>query len=86
MIREEFIIKETKVDTGLLKWLSLIFDTYNDFYFPWDKIDKYILTYNEMDNSEYIKTEIKKIQLGLIDGFEINNLFKKHFGVDLFLS
>lgn len=76
---EEFIIKE--ISTDLLKWLSMLFDTYNgDYYFPWNKIDKYILAHNEVHNSERIKSGVKNIQLKLIEkGGDVEELFIEEF-------
>jgi hypothetical protein len=61
----------------------MIFDTYNgDYYFPWEKIDKYILNYDETNNSERIKSGIKKIQLKLINKQgDIKYLFESEFGI-----
>ena len=74
---------EIKID--LLKWLSNVFDTYEgDFYFPWDNIDNWIKIYEETNNSEYIKSRIKKIQTELIkNGGDVKYLFEKEFNVRL---
>lgn len=80
---EELIIDRKEISKDLLKWLSMVFDTYNgDYYFPWNKIDKYILTHNEVHNSERIKSGIRNIQLKLINnGGNIEDLFEKEFNI-----
>lgn len=84
----EFLKSEnySDIDLGLLKWLSILFDTFNgDYYFPWKDIDFYILTYNEINNSEYIKKGIRNIQLKFIEenGGNINELFEKEFNIKI---
>lgn len=81
---EEFIVRKN-ISTDLLKWLSMLFDTYNDdFYFPWKNIDKYILAHDEVHNTESIKKSIKNIQLRLINGEnDIDLLFQEEFGIKI---
>ena len=69
----------------LLKWLSSVFDTYEgDYYFPWNNIDKWIKVYDEVNNSEYIKDRIKKIQMELIEnGGDVKYLFEREFNVTI---
>jgi hypothetical protein len=85
-INEEFLNKpEIKIKTDLLKWLSSVFDTYEgDFYFPWNSIDDWIKIYDETNNSEYIKSRVRKIQNELIDnGGDVFSLFEKEFKVKI---
>lgn len=72
-----------KID--LLKWLSSVFDTYEgDYYFPWNNIDNWIKVYDEVNNSEYIKIRIKKIQMDLIEnGGDVTSLFEREFNVKI---
>jgi hypothetical protein len=81
---EEFIVRKN-ISTDLLKWLSMLFDTYNDdFYFPWKNIDKYILAHDEAHNSERIKRGIKNIQSRFINGENnIDLLFQEEFGINI---
>jgi hypothetical protein len=74
---------KTEIKTDLLKWLSVVFDSYkSDYYFPWDNIDNWIKIYDEVSNSEYIKNVVKKIQEELIqNGGDVKSLFEKEFNV-----
>lgn len=74
-----------QIKTDLLKWLSSVFDTYeDDFYFPWDNIDSWIEIYGETKNSEYIKSRVEKIQNELIEnGGDVVSLFEKEFDVSI---
>lgn len=79
---EEFLNNarvEIKID--LIKWLLNVFDTYEgDYYFPWNNIDSWIRIYEEENNSEYIKTKIKKIQNKLIESRgDIKSIFEEEF-------
>ena len=83
---EEFLDNsKVEVNVDLLKWLLNVFDTYEgDFYFPWDNIDSWIKIYEEVNNSEYIKSKIKKIQNKLIqEGGDIKSLFEEEFFVKI---
>lgn len=95
-INEELKLNN-KIKTDFIKFLSGIFDRHEgDHYFPWSDIDRYLIAYGESNNSEFIKTNIKKIQDELINEFDninihnptpqkyINDLFKKYFGDDCF--
>jgi|LauGreDrversion4_2_1035121.scaffolds.fasta_scaffold04375_14 hypothetical protein len=86
-INEEFLnyndSNKIEIKIDLLKWLHSVFDTYEgDYYFPWNNIDNWIKIYNEVNNSDYIKYKVKKIQLELIEnGGDIKLLFQREFGV-----
>jgi hypothetical protein len=89
-LNEEFLNsddseKRVEIKTDLLKWLSSVFDTYEgDYYFPWNNIDTWIRVYDEVNNSEYIKSVVKKIQEELINnGGDVKLLFEKEFNIEL---
>jgi hypothetical protein len=89
-LNEEFLNsddseKRVEIKTDLLKWLSSVFDTYEgDYYFPWNNIDTWIRVYDEVNNSEYIKSVVKKIQEELINnGGDVKSLFEKEFNIEL---
>ena len=88
-LNEEFLNsddseKRVEIKTDLLKWLSIVFDTYEgDYYFPWNNIDTWIRVYDEVNNSEYIKSVVKKIQEELINnGGDVKSLFEKEFNIN----
>jgi hypothetical protein len=89
-LNEEFLNSDdsekiVEIKTDLLKWLSSVFDTYEgDYYFPWNNIDTWIRVYDEVNNSEYIKSVVKKIQEELINnGGDVKLLFEKEFNIEL---
>jgi hypothetical protein len=88
-INEEFLnfndSNKIEIKIDLLKWLSSVFDTYEgDYYFPWDNIDAWIRVYDEVNNSEYIKSVVKRIQEELINnGGDVKSLFEKEFNIEL---
>ena len=89
-LNEEFLNsddseKRVEIKTDILKWLSSVFDTYEgDYYFPWNNIDTWIRVYDEVNNSEYIKSVVKKIQEELINnGGDVKSLFEKEFNIEL---
>jgi len=88
-INEEFLnfndSNKIEIKIDLLKWLSSVFDTYEgDYYFPWDNIDTWIRVYDEVNNSEYIKSVVKRIQEELINnGGDVKLLFEKEFNIEL---
>lgn len=89
-LNEEFLNSDdsekiVEIKTDLLKWLSSVFDTYEgDYYFPWNNIDTWIRVYDEVNNSEYIKSVVKRIQEELINnGGDVKLLFEKEFNIEL---
>jgi len=60
----EFFIKNTDifldVDTNLLKWLTLLIDPIEeDWYFPFENLEKWILEKEDISKYEYIKNKIE---------------------------
>jgi len=89
-INEEFLnfndSNKIEIKIDLLKWLSSVFDTYDgDYYFPWENIDVWIRVYDEVNNSEYIKSVVKRIEEELINnGGDVKSLFEKEFNIELY--